>query len=147
MKKLISVLLSVIMIVSMFSSNVVTAAAVSGSDNGEITPNYAAGTSWTSTLSFSGKTASCKSSIVLATDERWISINQRLEKQNSSGTWDMVLGASWNAMSFTNSNCYIFANTKTVTSSGKYRVKSTFVVESATGVRDTIIKYSAIVSI
>ena len=147
MKKLVSVLLSVIMIVSMFSANVVMAAAVSGSDHGEVEPNYAAGEIWTSSLSFSGKTATCKSSIVLATDEKWKSINQRLEKQTSSGTWEMVSGASWNAMSFTNSYYYIFTNSKTVTSSGKYRVKSTFVVESAKGVQDTIIAYSAVVTI
>ena len=147
MKKLVSVLLSVIMIVSMFSSNVVMAAASSGSGNGKVEPNYAAGDAWTSSLSFSGKTATCMSTIVLATDERWISINQRLEKQTSSGTWEMVSGASWNVMSFTNSYYYIFTNSKTVTSSGKYRVKSTFVVESATGVRDTVIVYSTTVSI
>ena len=147
MKKIVSVLLSVIMIVSMFSSNVVMAAAASGSDNGKVEPNYAAGEVWTSSLSFNGKTATCMSTIALASDERWISINQRLEKQNSSGAWEMVSGASWNVMSFTNSFYYIFTNTKTVTSSGKYRVKSTFVVESATGVRDTIIAYSAVVKI
>ena len=147
MKKIVSVLLSVIMIVSMFSSNVVTAAAASGSDNGKVEPNYVAGDVWTSSLSFSGKTATCMSTIALASDERWISINQRLEKQNSSGAWEMVLGASWNVMSFTNSFYYIFTNTKTVTSSGKYRVKSTFVVESAKGVRGTIIDYSEVVKI
>ena len=147
MKKFVSVLLSVIMVVSMFSSSVVTAAASNNSDNGEIVPFYAAGTIWTSTLTFSGKTAECLSTIILAADEKWISINQRLEKQTSSGTWEMVSGASWNVMSFTNSNYYIFANKKTVSSSGKYRVKSTFVVESATGVRDTIVKYSATISV
>ena len=147
MKKIVSVLLSVIMIVSMFSSNVVTAAAASGSDNGKVEPNYAAGEVWTSSLSFNGKTATCMSTIALASDERWISINQRLEKQNSSGAWEMVSGASWNVMSFTDSFYYIFTNTKTVTSSGKYRVKSTFVVESAKGVRDTIIDYSEVVKI
>lgn len=147
MKKLVSVLLSVIMIVSMFSSNVVMAAAASGSDNGKVEPNYAAGDVWTSSLSFSGKTATCRSTIALASNERWISINQRLEKQTSSGTWELVSGASWNVMSFTDSFYYVFANTKTVTSSGKYRVKSTFVVESASGVRDTVILYSKTVSI
>lgn len=147
MKKLISVLLSVIMIVSMFSSSVVTAAAANGSDIGEVEPNYVAGDVWTSTLTFSGKTATCMSSIILASDERWVSINQRLEKQTSSGTWEIVSGASWNVMSFTNSNYYVFTNTKTVTSSGKYRVRSKFVVESPSGAQDTIIKYSAVVSI
>lgn len=147
MKKIVSVILSVIMIVSMVSSNVVMAAAVSGPDNGKVEPNYIAGDVWTSSLSFNGRTATCKSTIALASDERWVSINQRLEKQNSSGAWEMVSGASWNVMSFTNSFYYIFTNTKTVTSSGKYRVKSTYVVESAKGVRDTIIAYSAVVTI
>ena len=147
MKKLISVLLSVIMIVSMFSSSVVTAAASNGSDNGEVEPNYAAGSVWTSTLSFSGKTATCKSTIVLATNETWKSINQRLEKQTSSGTWELVPGASWNVLTVVPRYYYIFANTKTVTSSGNYRVKSTFVVESASGVQDTIVYYSKTVSI
>lgn len=147
MKKIVSVLLSVIMIVLILSSNVITAAAVSGSGNSEILPLYLAGDIWTSSLSFSGKTANCKSTIMLASDERWVYINQRLEKQTSSGTWELVLGASWNAMSLSNSHFYIFNNSKTVTSSGKYRVKTTFVVESAKGVRDTIIDYSETVSI
>ena len=147
MKKLVSVLLSVIMVVSILASNVITAAATSSSDSGEVTPMYLTGGQWTSYLSFSGKTAKCKSTVVLAPDEKWISINQRLEKQTSSGTWELVLGASWNAMSFTDSHYYIFNNLKTVTSSGNYRVKSTFVVESATGVRETIILYSKTVTI
>ena len=147
MKKIVSILLSVVMIVSIMSSNAVAAAAESSPINDGIMPAYEAGSVWTSTLTFSGKTAECMSSIVLATNETWISINQRLEKQTSSGTWEMVPGASWNVLSMRKSYYYIFTNTKTVTSSGKYRVKSTFVVESPTGVRDTIVKYSAIISI
>ena len=147
MKKLVSVLLSVIMVVSMFSSAAVTAADLSNYDDGEIAPAYLAGSVWTTTLSFSDKTARCVSSIMLASDEKWKSINQRLEKQNSSGAWEMVQGASWNAFTMVDSHYYIFANTKTVTSSGKYRVKTTFIVETPKGIQDTIIDYSAVVSI
>lgn len=142
MKKLVSVLLSVVIIVSMFASSVVTAADASSPDNGEITPNYEAGSIWTTTLSFSGTTAKCKSSIVLASNETWKRINQRLEKETSPGKWEMVPGASWNAFTMVPSDYYLFSNSITVTSGGKYRVKSTFVVESATGVEDTIIAYS-----
>ena len=142
MKKLVSVLLSVIMIVSMFASSVVTAADLTSPADGEVTPNYEAGSIWTSILTFSGTTAKCKSSIILASDETWKRINQRLEKEISPGKWEMVPGASWNAFTMVPSDFYIFNNSITVTSSGKYRVKSTFDVESAAGVPDTIIAYS-----
>lgn len=147
MKKFVSVLLSVIIVVSMIPSAVVTAADAGSPDDGGIAPLYLAGGVWTSTLTFSGKTATCTSSIVLAPDESWRNINQRLEKQTASGTWEMVPGASWNALTVSKSYYYIFTNTKTVTSSGKYRVKSTFVVETPDGVRDTIIAYSSVVTV
>lgn len=145
MKKLVSVLLSVVMIMSILSSTVVTAAAANNSDNGGIMPMYAAGFMWTSSLSFSGKTANCKSTMVVFSGEKWISVTQSLEREMPGSNWQTE--AIWTQYSTTNTLSCVFNNSKTVSFNGNYRVKSVFIVESVTGVRDTIVKYSKIVSI
>ena len=147
MKKLVSVLLSVMMIVSILSSNAVTAAAAaeSSTDNGGIMPMYAAGYMWTSTLYFTGKTANCSSTMVVFPGEKWISVTQSLEREMPGGNWQTE--AIWTTYSTDNVLSCLFTNTKTVSFNGNYRVKSVYIVESVSGKRETITAYSQIVSI
>ena len=145
MKKLVSVLLSVVMMVSMLSSNVVMAVDEGSADNGGVVPYYAAGVTWTSNLYFTGKTANCKSTIIVFDDEKWISVTQSLEREMPGGNWQTE--AKWTQYSTTNTTMCMFNNSKTVSFNGNYRVKSVFIVESWSGVRDTITAYSPIVSL
>lgn len=140
MKKLISALLSVLMILSAFSS--VAYAAVPDSIGEEISPMYESSNTLTSILTFSGKTAKCKSTLLLNANETWVSITQTLQKKTSSGTWQAVSGASWTVTSNNNSYYYTFNNSKTVTASGSYRLKSVFVINTVYGNKETITKYS-----
>lgn len=133
------------MILSVFSS-----AAYAAEDfpaDGGIMPFYASSDMLLSRLTFNNKTATCKSTLVLYSDERWISISQTLQKEVSSGTWQPVTGASWSTTASSKSATYNFSNSKTVTASGNYRVKSVFVIESSSGKRETITVYSNTVSI
>ena len=139
MKKLISALLSVLMILSVFSS--VAYAAVPDSIGEEISPMYESSNTLSSILTFSGKTAKCKSTLFLNVDETWVSITQTLQKKTSSGTWQAVSGASWTVTS-NNKSYYTFNNSKTVTSSGSYRLKSVFVINTVYGNKETITIYS-----
>ena len=145
MKKLISVLLSVVLTLSAFSSTAY--AAANNNVGGGISPMYSSSDTLLSSLSFSGKTATCRSVLVLYANEKWISITQALEKQSSSGSWQTVTGASWSITSANGNTSYIFSNSKAVTASGKYRVKSVFVIESISGKRETVTVYSNAVSI
>lgn len=144
MKKLISALMSVLMILSAFSS--VTYAAVPDSIGEEISPMYESSDILTSTLTFSGKTAKCKSTLFLNVNETWVSITQTLQKKTSSGTWQAVSGATWTVTS-NNNTYYTFNNSKTVTASGSYRVKSVFVINTLSGKKETITRYSPTVTI
>lgn len=145
MKKLISALLSVVMILSVFSS--AAYAAESDTIDEGIMPIYASSDTLISSVSFSSKTANCNSILILYSGERWISISQTLQKEVSSGTWQAVNGASWSTTATSKSSTYNFSNSKTVTASGKYRVKSVFVIENSSGKRETITVYSSTVSI
>ena len=140
MKKFISVLLSLVMVLSVFSS----AAFATDSDfvGDELSPAYSAGGILTSILSFSGKTATCTSSITMASDERWISITQTLEREVSTNSWQSVKNCGWTVTASGKSFYYVFENSGNVTESGTYRLKSVFLVESATGERERIAIYS-----
>ena len=145
MKKLISVLLSVVLTLSAFSSTAY--AAANNNAGGGISPMYSSSDTMRSALSFSSKTAACVSLVILSANESWISITQTLEKEVSSGRWQSVTGASWSTTATSKSSYYNFYNSKAVTSSGKYRVKSVFVIESSSGKRETVTIYSNTVSI
>ena len=145
MKKLISVLLSVVLTLSAFSSTAY--AAANNNVGGGISPMYSSSDSMSSNLSFQGKTAACVSTIIMYEGEKWISMTQTLQKEVSPGIWQAVTGASWSITSSNNSSYYIFRNSKTVTSSGKYRIKNVFLLESSSGKRETVTFYSGTVSI
>ena len=140
MKKFISVLLSLVMVLSVFS----TAAFATDSDfvGEELSPEYSAGGIFVSSLWFNGKTATCSSSITMASDERWISINQTLEREVSTNNWQSVKDCGWTITATERSHYYVFKNYGNVNESGTYRLKTVFTVESATGVRERIAIYS-----
>lgn len=140
MKKFISVLLSLVMVLSVFS----TAAFATDSDfvGEELSPEYSAGDIFASVLWFNGKTAKCSSSITMASDERWISITQTLEREVSTNNWQSVKDCGWTVVASSISDYYLFENSGNVTESGTYRLKTVFDVESATGVRERIAVYS-----
>lgn len=140
MKKFISVLLSLVMVLSVFSS--VAFATDSDFVGDELSPEYSAGAIFTSILTFSGKTAACTSSVTMASDEKWLSITQTLEREVSSDSWQSVKGCGWTITSTNITDYYIFKNYGTVSESGTYRLKSVFLVESATGKKERIAIYS-----
>lgn len=145
MKKYISVLLSLVMVLSVFSS----AAFATDSDfvGEELSPTYVAGDVFTSTLTFSGKTAECLSSLTVDDNEKWISISQTLEREVSANNWQAVKDGGW-TITNTSGECYhIYKNYKTVSENGKYRLKTVFLVESVSGVKQRVLKYSLNVSI
>ena len=140
MKKFISVMLSLVMVVSVFSS----AAFATDSDfvGDELSPEYSAGDFFTSVLWINGKTATCSSTITMASDERWISISQTLEREGSPNSWQAVKDCGWTVVASEKSDYYLFKNYGNITESGTYRLKTIFVVESATGVRERVPVFS-----
>ena len=145
MKKFISVLLSLAMVLSVFT----TAAFATDSDfvGEELSPEYVAGDIFAVSLTFSGKTATCISSVTLDADETWVNITQTLEREVSTNNWQSVKDCGWTIVATGRSDYCIFKNHGTVTENGKYRLKTVYVVESATGVRERVLQYSQNVSI
>ena len=145
MKKFISVLLSLVMVLSVFS----TAAFATDSDfvGEELLPEYSAGDFFSSHISFSGKTVTCKSSITLDEDEKWLSISQTVEREVSSNSWQAVKDCGWIVTDTNGRDYYLFVNSGTVTENGKYRLKSIFMVESVSGKKERIVIYSQTVTI
>lgn len=145
MKKFISVLLSLVMVLSVFS----TVAFATDSDfvGDELSPEYSAGDFFSSHISFSGKTVTCKSSITLGDDEKWLSISQTVEREVSSNSWQAVKDCGWTVTDTNGRDYYLFVNSGTVTENGKYRLKSIFMVESVSGKKERIVIYSQTVTI
>lgn len=103
-------------------------------------PQYSYTSSCSSTLIISGNTATCTSSATGYYNETTkIVITQTLQKQNSSGIWNDVSGATWT----TTINNYVGSatNTKSGLSSGTYRLKSAFKVYVGNSY-EPIVKYS-----
>ncbi|MBD5104272.1 MAG: hypothetical protein HDT47_05355 [Ruminococcaceae bacterium] len=139
MKKFISVLLSVIMLMSVLS---VGAYAATTKPNA---PMYESSNTIYSLLTIKNSTATCKTTVLLADGEKWESITQTLEKQSSSGKWSQACDP-WTTTASGSSRTCIFSNTATLSTSGKYRVKSVIVVETSSKNKETITTYSSEVS-
>lgn len=144
MKKVISLLISLVMAVS--SLSVGAYAAVNRTGGGTAMPMYESSFSVRSSLSAKDKTAECKSAVILTGGEKWISITQTLEKQSSNGTWSST-SYTWTKNADNGEKSYIFTNTATVSESGKYRVKSSVVFKTSDGKSETATAYSGTVSI
>ncbi|MBD5113982.1 MAG: hypothetical protein HDT46_02070 [Ruminococcaceae bacterium] len=139
MKKFISVLLSVVMMMSVLSASAY--AAVVNPDNGRVGLMYENSDTFTSSLSYKGGIATCKSTVILAQNEKWISITQTLEKKSSSGSWSST-GNVWSISASKDSNYYLFSNSKSLNVAGEYHLKSVIVVKNSSGKQETITKYS-----
>ena len=144
MKKFISVLLSVIMLMSVLS--VGAYAAVVNPDNGRVGLLYESTDTFDSTISYKDGTATCTTIIILAYTEKWISISQTIEKKSSLGFWSST-GITWSVSASEDSNYYLFGNSESLSESGEYRLKSVVVVKSPTGKQETITKYSSKIKI
>lgn len=143
MKKIISALLSVVMMMSVFSVGAYAAGGKSGND--EIMPMYSNSDVINSSLSIKNKTAQCKTTVTLASNEKWVKVTQTLQKQSASGNWSEV--NTWSKSATSDSAYCTFTNSMTLNSTGKYRVKSTIVVSNSNGQQEDIIVYSNVVSL
>lgn len=85
-------------------------------------------------------TAHCKS-IAKGTGAVSITVTQTLEKYWGLWIWEDVDGATWTETVNISSACLY--NTKSDLKSGKYRVKSTFVLTDENGKSETITIYSS----
>lgn len=144
MKKIISALLSVVMMMSVFS--VGAYAVVSEPSIGGAMPMYDSGDVIRASLVISNKTAECTSTVILCFGEKLVKITQTLQKQTSSGSWDSTSN-SWTKTAFSSSSKCTFSNSANLTEGGNYRLKSVVVIELSSGKQETVTKYSSIVSV
>lgn len=132
-KKVASLLCAVVLSTSFAVGNVASAAVILPD-----APAYSYTSECSSTLSISGTTATCKSSVTGYYNETTkIVITQTLQKKNSSGDWDDV--CSWNGTIYSFQGS--LTNTKSSLSSGTYRLKTVATVYAGTA-NETITKYS-----
>ncbi|MDE5830274.1 MAG: hypothetical protein K2H53_00820 [Clostridia bacterium] len=132
-KKVVSLLCAVVLSTSFAVGNVASAAVILPDS-----PAYSYTHECSSTLSISGTTATCKSSVTGYYNETTkIVIVQTLQKKNSSDNWDDICSWSDTIYSFQGS----LTNTKTSLSSGTYRLKTVATVYAGTA-NETITKYS-----
>lgn len=94
----------------------------------------------TADLEIVSETAQCKS-IAKGTDAVSITVTQTLQKYWGLWIWEDVDGATWTKTVGINYVCLY--NTKSGLKSGKYRVKSTFVLTDENGKSETITIYSS----
>lgn len=108
--------------------------------NSGIMPLYDCNSKVTTAASANGNKVECKSVIAVASGEKWTSITQTIEKQNSIGKWYST--STWSKKSDSPTMNYIFTNTVTITNSGTYRLRSDLAVEVSNGFTETITSYS-----
>lgn len=113
------------------------AAAAMPADNG-VMPCYDIATSASSTLSFSGSTATCYSGCNGAAVS--ITAVQTLQKEGLFWIWSDVDGAEWTKTAKLGS--LSMSNTKSGLSTGTYRVKTEFTLTNSSGETETITVYS-----
>lgn len=108
-------------------------------ENYEISPAYEIASSCTADLTIQNGTAHF-TSIAKGTDAVSITVTQTLQKYWGLWIWEDVEGATWTETTDINFVCLY--NTKSDLRSGKYRVKSTFVLTDHNGISETITIYS-----
>lgn len=116
------------------------AAETQGYENEPIVPMYEIAAETTSLLNISGNTAYCTSKSS-SDDIVSISVEQTLEKYSGLlWVWNDVDGASWSKT--VNKSTISLSNTKSGLTSGKYRLKSVFILTKSNGETETITIYS-----
>ncbi len=108
-------------------------------ENSGISLAYEIANSCTAYLDIANSTAEC-TSIAKGTDAVSITVTQTLQKHWGLWIWDDIAGATWTRTANISSVCLY--NTKSGLKSGKYRVKSTFVLTDENGKSETITIYS-----
>lgn len=109
--------------------------------NSGIMPLYDCSSKASSAASVSGNTVKCMSAVIVASGEKWTSVTQTIEKQNSIGKWYSTSN-TWSKKSDSPTMNYIFTNTVTITNSGTYRLRSDLAVETSSGFTETVTSYS-----
>ena len=107
--------------------------------NDGISPAYEIANSCTADLTIQNGTAHC-TSIAKGTDAVSITVTHTLQKHWGLWIWENVKGATWTETADINFVCLY--STKSDLKSGKYRVKSTFVLTDDNGESETITIYS-----
>ncbi len=138
MKKFISVLMAAAMMASTLPAGVY---AQGNEPNSEIMPLYQCFSKAMSAAKVNGNSVECKSSITVVSGEKWNSITQTIEKQNSIGKWYST-SYTWSKNSDNPNLAYIYTNTTTISSSGTYRLRSDLVVEASNGFTETVTSHS-----
>ncbi|MCM1276428.1 MAG: hypothetical protein NC299_13895 [Lachnospiraceae bacterium] len=108
-------------------------------ENDGISLAYEIADNCTAYLEIVNRVAHC-TSIAEGTDAVSITVTQTLQKHWGLWIWEDVDGATWTGTANIGSICLY--NTKSGLKSGKYRVKSTFVLTDANGKSETISIYS-----
>ncbi len=109
--------------------------------NSGIMPLYDCNSKAASAASVTGNTVECQSAIIVVSGEKWKSITQTIEKQNSIGKWYST-SYTWSKKSDNPNLAYIYTNTTTISNSGTYRLRSDLVVEASNGFTETVTSYS-----
>lgn len=117
-------------------ADTVTASSLS---NYSVSPLYEIANSCTADLTIQSGTAQC-TSIADSIDAVSITVTQTLQKYWGLWIWEDVDGATW-TKSVDDNYVYLYS-TKSDLKSGKYRVKSTFVLTDGNGESETITIYS-----
>ncbi|MCI8603720.1 MAG: hypothetical protein HFE79_06205 [Ruminiclostridium sp.] len=138
MKKIISVLMAAAMMASTLPTGVY---AQGNEPNSGIMPLYDCNSKAASAVSVTGNTVECQSAIIVVSGEKWKSITQTIEKQNSIGKWYST-SYTWSKKSDNPNLAYIYTNTTTISNSGTYRLRSDLVVEASNGFTETVTSYS-----
>ncbi len=109
--------------------------------NSGIMPLYDCSSKASSAAVANGNKVECKSAVIVAPGEKWTSITQTIEKQNSIGKWYSTSN-TWSKKSDNPNLSYNFTNTVTITNSGTYRLRSDLAVEASSGFTETVTSYS-----
>lgn len=109
--------------------------------NSGIMPLYDCSSKASSAVSVSGNTVKCTSAVIVVSGEKWTSVTQTIEKQNSIGKWYST-SYTWSKKSDNPNLSYNFTNTVTITNSGTYRLRSDLAVEASNGFTETVTSYS-----
>ena len=126
----------------MMASTLPTGVYAQGNEpNSEIMPLYDCNSKVTTAASANGNKVECMSVIAVVSGEKWTSITQTIEKQNSIGKWYSTSN-TWSKKADNPTLSYNFINTVTISNSGTYRLRSDLVVEASNGFTETITSYS-----
>ncbi len=130
------------MAAAMMASTLPTGVYAQGNEpNSGIMPLYDCNSKAASAVSVTGNTVECQSAIIVVSGEKWKSITQTIEKQNSIGKWYST-SYTWSKKSDNPNLAYIYTNTTTISNSGTYRLRSDLVVEASNGFTETVTSYS-----